>query len=309
MAGVSGSRSFANWIVTRRGRSSQHRRDRSVAYPSTVRQRRVSNPRQDGTELAPSCYTARPRSAWRLARRLLEVEACCSEEPSRSWSSSGRWCSAALTHGSDMIAFCRRRRSSDVTTSSCAPRFGRGSIRPGASNCDRKERNGGRTSCFWHRRWSNRYTSTDIGGAGMKRTSTHSGPTISAALRSISRQRTLGIAEPPCTTATSARVTTRSPSISCRFRAPPHSSQRHHHRRRQSQIEIVTRWGRRSVQGGVATGASIGHFTRSVSPVDRAIAFRGSDLELPPTPPGLRGADESRAAHLGSDYRGRSARR
>ena len=117
---------------------------------------------------------------------------------------------------------------------------------PDASNCNQRERNGGMTACFWHRMWSNRDTSTDIGGVGMKGTSTHSGPTISGALRSISRQRTPATAEPPCTTATSARVTTRSPPISCRFRVPSHSSQRHHHRRRQSQIEIVTRWGRRS---------------------------------------------------------------
>ena len=44
-------------------------------------------------------------------------------------------------------------------------------------------------------------------------------------------------------------------------------------------------------------------------PGDRAIAFRRSDSELLPTPPGLRGAAGSRAAHPGSDCRGRNARR
>ena len=35
----------------------------------------------------------------------------------------------------------------------------------------------------------------------------------------------------------------------------------------------------RDIQGGVATGASTGHFTRGVSPTDRAIAFRCSKIQ------------------------------
>jgi len=205
---------------------------------STEQQRRGPKARQDGAEPAASCDIARPRSASSLARRLLDAMACCSKGASRSWSSSGRWRSAAPTHRSDMIACFQRRRSSDVTTSSCAPRFGHWSIRPGASSCGPKERNGRTTSCFWHRMWSSRETSTDIGGAEMTGTSTRYGLTISEALRSISRPRTPGTAEPSCTTATSVRVTTRSLSIWCGFRAPSDRPQRHHlHRHRQSQIE------------------------------------------------------------------------
>jgi hypothetical protein len=63
------------------------------------------------------------------------------------------------------------------------------------------------------------------------------------------------------------------------------------------------------VDDGLEAGAFAELFTRGSSPVDHAIAFRCSDSEISPTPPGLRGAGESRAAHPGSDCRGRNGRR